>query len=252
MTKNILLILHQEHSTPGRIAHRLIERGFRLDARRPRFGDPLPATLADHDGVIVFGGPMSANDSDDYVKREIDWTEVPLREEKPFFGICLGAQVLARKLGARVDFHPKGLVEVGYYPLRATPEGAALMEWPDHIYQWHREGFDLPAGAVRLAESDAFQNQAFQYGRAAFGVQFHPELTTKMVYRWTTLGHERLTLPNAKPRHEHFDGRALHDIKTSRWLDRFLDLWTGLMVRQDQSGKPAPAPLSQNAKAVAD
>jgi GMP synthase-like glutamine amidotransferase len=116
--KTILLILHQEHSTPGRIAHRLIDRGFRLDPRRPRFGDPLPETMHEHDGVIVFGGPMSANDSDEYVRREIEWSEVPLREEKPFFGICLGAQILARKLGAKVDFHPDGLVEVGYYPLR--------------------------------------------------------------------------------------------------------------------------------------
>ena len=65
MNKNVLVILHQEHSTPGRVAHRLIERGFRLDARRPRFGDPLPATMEEHDGVIVFGGPQSANDSDD-------------------------------------------------------------------------------------------------------------------------------------------------------------------------------------------
>ena len=246
MKKNILLILHQEHSTPGRLAHRLIERGFRLDARRPRFGDPLPKTLEAHDGVIVFGGPMSANDSDDYVKREIDWTEVPLREEKPFFGICLGAQILARSLGARVDFHPKGLVEVGYYPLRATPEGAALMEWPDHIYQWHREGFGLPAGAVRLAESDTFENQAIQYGPAAFGVQFHPELTHKMMCLWTTRGHERMKLPNAKQRHEHFDGRAMHDGKTQKWLDAFLDMWTGLMKRPEEKRAS-----SQNAKAVA-
>ncbi len=249
MKKNILVILHQEHSTPGRVAHRLIERGFHLDARRPRFGDPLPETLSEHDGVIVFGGPQSANDSDDYVKLEIDWNDVPLREEKPFLGICLGAQMLAKKLGARVDFHPEKLVEVGYYPLRPTPEGAKLMEWPDQIYHWHREGFDLPGGAVRLAESDVFANQAIQVGRAAFGVQFHPELTTKMVYRWTTLAHERLALPNARPRDEHFEGRALHDGKTQQWLDRFLDLWTGLMERRDQNGKPG---LSQNAKAVAD
>jgi GMP synthase (glutamine-hydrolysing) len=253
MKKNILLILHQEHSTPGRIAHRLSERGFRLDARRPRFGDPLPETLADHDGVIMFGGPMSATDTDDYVKQETDWMEVPLTEEKPFLGICLGAQILARKLGARVDFHPKGLVEVGYYPLRATREGAKLMEWPDYIYQCHREGFGLTAGALRLAESDAFQNQAIQFGRAAFGVQFHPEHTTKMVYRWTTFGHERLALPNAKPRHEHFDGRALHDVKTRTWLDRFLDLWTGLMEPRDNTDRTKPErSLSQNAKTVAD
>jgi GMP synthase (glutamine-hydrolysing) len=245
MTKNILLILHQEHSTPGRIAHRLIERGFRLDARRPRFGDPLPETMDGHDGVIVFGGPMSANDADDYVRQEINWTEVPLKEDKPFFGICLGAQILARQLGANVAFHPEGLVEVGYYPLRPTPEGAKLMEWPDYIYQWHREGFELPQGAVRLAESDAFANQAIRYGRAAFGVQFHPELTHHMMCRWTTRGYERLTLPGAQPRHAHFDGRALHDKKTCAWLDDFLDLWTGMT-------QPAARQLSQNAKAVAD
>lgn len=245
MNKRILCILHQEHSSPGRIAHRLIERGFTLDARRPRFGDPLPETLEEHDGVIIFGGPMSANDADDYVRLETDWIEVPLREEKPFFGICLGAQMLARKLGARVGFHPGGLVEVGYYPLRATAEGAELLDWPDYIYQWHREGFDLPHGAVRLAESDAFPTQAIRYGRGAFGVQFHPELTLQMVYRWTTRGHERLKLPGAKPRHEHFEGRFLHDRKTLAWLDAFLDLWTGLM-RQDGT-----EPLSQNAKRVA-
>ena len=144
------------------------ERGLILDIRRPRCGDPLPETLEEHAGVGIFGGPMSANDHDDYVRQEIEWTEVPLREQKPFFGICLGAQILARALGAKVDFHPQGLVEVGYYPLRATEAGKKLLEWPDHVYQWHREGFDLPADAVLLAEGDAFQNQAFQYGRAAF------------------------------------------------------------------------------------
>jgi GMP synthase (glutamine-hydrolysing) len=247
MNKTILLVLHQEHSTPGRIAHRLIERGYRLDARRPRFGDPLPETLEAHDGVIVFGGPMSANDSDEYVRREIDWMDVPLREEKPFFGICLGAQILARKLGAKVDFHPEGLVEVGYYPLRPTHEGAKLLNWPDYIYQWHREGFELPHGAVRLAESDAFANQAIRYGHAAFGVQFHPELTHHMMCRWTTRGHERLALPGARPRHEHFEGRSLHDVKTCAWLDAFLDLWTGLAKRPARA-----AEVSQNANAVAE
>lgn len=246
MKKKILAILHQEHSTPGRLAHRLIERGFSIDARRPRFGDPLPKTLDDHDGVIIFGGPMSANDDDPYVRAEIEWTSVPLEEQKPFLGICLGAQVLARNLGARVDFHPDGLVEVGYYPLRATPEGEKLFDWPDYIYQWHREGFDLPDGAVRLAESDAFPNQAFRYGPAAFGIQFHCEVTHHMMCRWTTRGHERLALPNARPREEHFDGRMMHDIKTQRWLNQFLDYWTGLMEQADKAKT-----VSQNAKSLA-
>ena len=248
MSKRILIILHQEQSTPGRLGRLLVERGFELDLRRPRYGDPLPATLSDHAGVIVFGGPMSANDSDDYVRREIEWSEVPLKEEKPFFGICLGAQILARALDARVEFHPEGLVEVGYYPLRATAEGVKLLDWPDHVYQWHREGFDLPAGAVRLAESDNFPNQAFRYGRAAFAVQFHCELTHHMMCRWTTRGHERLSLPGAQPRRAHFDGRLMHDNKTVRWLDRFLDLWTGLTEAPPRRERE----VSQIAKAVAE
>ncbi len=230
----ILIILHQEHSTPGRVGRLLQERGLALDIRRPRFGDPLPETLAEHSGVAVFGGPMSANDGDDYVRREIEWMAVPLEEKKPFFGICLGAQILARSLGASVEFHPKGLVEVGYYPLRATPAGAALMQWPDQVYHFHREGFELPASAELLARGEIFENQAFRYGNA-FGVQFHPEVTHHMMCRWTTRAAHRLELPGARTREEHFEGRALHDPKVRSWLASFLDFWTGLARRNERA-----------------
>ena len=246
MSKRVLIVLHQEHSTPGRIGRLLAERGFSLDIRRLRCGDALPETLAEHAGAVVFGGPMSANDHDENVKKEIEWMDVPLREQKPFFGICLGAQILARALGAKVDFHPEGLVEVGYYPLRATEAGRKLLEWPDYVYQWHREGFDLPAGAVLLAEGDAFRNQAFQFGRAAFGFQFHSELTHAMMCRWTTRGHARLALPNARPRADHFEDRLVHDPKTRSWLGKFLDLWSGL------ARKEKVPEVSQNARGVAD
>src|SRR6201995_2798115 len=79
----VLVILHQETSSPGRVGTALRARGHALDIRRPRFGDPLPETLDAHAGAVIFGGPMSANDSDDYVTREIDWIEVPLREHGP-------------------------------------------------------------------------------------------------------------------------------------------------------------------------
>src|SRR5579871_128218 len=249
MSKRVLVVLHQAHSTPGRIGRMLVERGLSLDIRRPPCGDPLPETLEEHAGAAIFGGPMSANDHDDYVKKEIAWTEaVPLREDKPLFGICLGAQVIARALGAKVGFHPEGLVEVGYYPLRATEAGKKLFDWPDHVYQWHREGFDLPDGAVLLAESDTFRNQAFRYGRAAFAFQFHSELTHHMMCRWTTRGHARLELPNARTRADHFDGRLVHDAKTRAWLEKFLDLWTRLAKKEP----PAAGYSSQNATGVAD
>ena len=98
----VLIVLHQEHSTPGRVGQALRAMDARLDIRRPCLGEPLPATLAEHDGAVVFGGPMCANDCVDWVRREIDWLAVPLAERKPLLGICLGAQMLALQLGARV------------------------------------------------------------------------------------------------------------------------------------------------------
>lgn len=224
---SILVVLHQEHSTPGRLGHVLRERGFSLDIRRPRFGDPLPEKLAGHAGVIVFGGPMSANDADDYIRREIDWLSVPLKEEKPMLGVCLGAQMLVRHLGGRVAPHPAGHAEIGYYPIKPTKAGRSLSaQWPDHVYQWHREGFEQPAGSELIAEGETFPVQAFRVGRA-FGLQFHPEVTQAMMCRWTTRGHERLSLPGAKPRAAHFEDRAVHDFLARAWLADFLDHWIG-------------------------
>ncbi len=198
----ILIVLHQEHSTPGRVGRLLRLQGFSLDVRRPRFGDPLPKTLAEHAGAVIFGGPMSANDQEDFVRQEIDWIEVPLREERPFLGICLGAQMLAKHLGERVFQHPSGRVEVGYYPIRPTAEMRALCARcgaaaPSYVYHWHREGFDLPANATLLADGDEFPVQAFRYGETAYGIQFHPEVTYKMICRWTISGAERLRAPGA-------------------------------------------------------
>jgi GMP synthase (glutamine-hydrolysing) len=223
----VLVVLHQEHSTPGRVGHRLAERGYPLDIRRPRFGDRLPETLARHSGAIVFGGPMSANDADDYVKAEIDWIRVPLSEGAPFLGLCLGAQMLAIQLGAAVAPHADGHIEVGWFGLKPTEAGKRLLIWPDCVHQFHKEGFGLPSGATLLAEgaAETFPNQAFSYGAAAFGIQFHIELTTAMVGRWTCHIGERTKLPGGQAAAMHFQGRALHDWKTQAFLDAFLDLW---------------------------
>ena len=224
----ILIILHQETSTPGRVGQRLVERGFDLDIRRPPLGDVLPETMDDHAGAVMFGGPMSANDPEEFVKRETDWLGVPLKEDRPLLGICLGAQKLVKHLGGAVDFHPDGLVEVGYYPLHPTDKGRAFMEhWPDHIYQWHREGFDLPAGATLLAKGDTYPNQMFAYGKNTYALQFHTELTLAMMMKWTVKGAHRMELPGAQNRREHIEGRLVHDAKISAWLDAFLDQWIG-------------------------
>ncbi len=228
MLKPVLIIVHQEHSSPGRVGQVLAKLGFPLDIRRPRFGDPLPETMDAHAGAAIFGGPQSANDTDDFLKAETEWIGVPLREKKPFLGICLGAQMMARHLGARVYPHPHGHAEVGYYPIRPTAAGREICsDWPDHVYQWHREGFDLPAGGELLAEGDgAFSVQAFRYG-TGYSLQFHPEVTHAMMYRWLVRGAHRMTLPGAKQRHEHIADRAVHDLASRNWLAAFIDRWIG-------------------------
>src|SRR5262252_993464 len=222
----VLLVLHQELSTAGRVGHWLAKHGVPLDIRRPRLGDSLPETLAGHAGAVIFGGPRSAHDTDEFVRREIDWIAVPLAEKRPFLGICLGAQMLAKHLGARVAPHPEGKAEVGYYPIRVTEQAHAVCgNWPDYVYQWHREGFELPHGADLLAEGDIFRVQAMRYGAAAYAIQFHAEVTHAMMCRWTTRGHARMDMPGAKQRADHFAERPVYDLAIRTWLATFLEGW---------------------------
>lgn len=220
----ILIVLHQELSSPGRVGQLLTQSGYHLDIRRPPLGDPLPDTLADHQGAVVFGGPMSANDPDEFIKRETDWLSVPLKENKPFLGICLGAQMLVNHLGGRVGPHEEEKVEIGWYPIRTTDAGRNLMDWPDMVYHFHREGFSLPSGATLLAEADHYPNQAFRYGDNAWGIQFHAELTRVMMQRWIVYGAQRFVLPGAQHGRDHLAGRMLWDMKLKRWLEDFLGL----------------------------
>jgi len=221
----VLIVLHQETSSPGKLGQMLRRKGYALDIRKPRFGDPLPPTMADHAGAVIFGGPMSANDPDDFVRAETDWIGVPLKEGAPFLGICLGAQMLIRHLGGTVCAHSQGCAEIGFYPLHPTDAGRQLTDWPEVVYQWHREGFDLPSGTTLLARGDLFENQAFSVNGAALGIQFHSELTYAMACRWTVRGAERFKLPMAQPRSAHMAGWFRYDPAVRAWLWNFLDVW---------------------------
>jgi GMP synthase (glutamine-hydrolysing) len=221
----VLVVLHQEHSSPGRVGQMLVEKGFPLDIRRPVLGDPLPESLSAHSGAVIFGGPMSANDPDPFVKKETDWIAVPLKEGKPFLGICLGAQMMVRHLGGTVAAHKDGLAEIGWYPLQTTEHGRLLMpQWPRMVYHFHREGFSLPHGASLLAEGDTYANQAIRYGENAWGIQFHAELTRAMMQRWVVRGEHRFIMPNAQKGSEHLEGRMIFDAPLRQWLWNFLDI----------------------------
>ncbi len=230
MARQILIVVHQEHSTPGKVGMALTRRGYRLDRRCPNLGDPLPDDLSPYAGIVIFGGPMSANDDHlDGIRAELGWLErTVLASDCPVVGICLGAQEIARVLGARVGPHPDGLVEIGYFEVRPTGVCASFLDRPTMFYQWHSETFEIPKGTVHLAENGSFPGQAFRHGEHVYGIEFHPEMTKDMIERWSSseTGAPKLTrfrFKGAQPREAHLQGYDHHSPITDRWLDHFLD-----------------------------
>lgn len=219
----ILVILHQETSSAGRVGAWLQQAGFDLDIYRPVLGQQLPQTLENHAGAIIFGGPMSANDPADFIQAETEWIKIPLRENKPFLGICLGAQMLANHIGGYVAAHKDDHAEIGWYPLQATYAGEALMAWPKMVYHFHTEGFWLPQDAVVLASGETYPNQAYRYGDNAWGVQFHAELTQAMMQRWVVYGAHRFEMHGAQKALQHLNGRLVYDAALRLWLGQFLE-----------------------------
>jgi len=224
--KPVVIVLHMPGANPGHVGRWFRENGYALDIRRPFAGDPLPGTLAEHTGAVILGGAQSANDNLDFIKREVDWIGVALKEEKPYLGICLGAQMLARHLGARVDCCNHGRVEIGYHAVQQVDQGRVLGRLPERVYQWHREGFDLPQGAELLATgSGAFSNQAYLYGPAALGVQFHPEIMHTQINSWSGSNPVRLLMRGAHARQDQLAAHLMHAPRVHAWLDQMLRRW---------------------------
>jgi GMP synthase-like glutamine amidotransferase len=148
-------------------------------------GEPL--SLEGSSGVILMGGPMSANDPLPGLSDELKLIEQALRADVPVLGICLGAQLIAKALGARVYRNPQR--EIGWEPVHFTPAAFSDrlfsgLPSPMTFFHWHGETFDLPAGAEWLAWSEKCRHQAYRFGRSAYGIQFHPEITPEMIEDW--------------------------------------------------------------------
>lgn len=223
----ILTIVHQKNANPGLVGQLLTQDGYKLDIRFPCLGEKLPTTMDNHEAAVIFGGAMSANDSETlpFIRAELDWIPVALSSGKPFLGICLGGQLLARVLGAKVAPHPEGLTEIGYFRILPSDAAPSYFNFPRYVYHWHREGFELPTGARLLAEGETFPNQAFRYGNNAYGVQFHPEMNQEMLEIWTHLGANLLNLPGAQPRDEQLKKHSLYGSQAEHWLQGFLRSW---------------------------
>ena len=130
------------------------------------------------DFLVVMGGPMSVNDEDQlpWLVLEKEFVRKVIASGKPVLGICLGAQLIANALGGKV--FPNAVKEIGWFPIRSVLSNAAsAFVFPEsvEVFHWHGETFSLPSGAIRIAESDGCENQAFQIGRSVVGLQFHLE-----------------------------------------------------------------------------
>ena len=186
----VLVLQHIACEPPGEFEDVLDERGAEILRVELDEGERLPARDA-FDAIVAMGGPMSVNDEDEHpwLAEEKALIRDAVNDGVPYWGSCLGVQLLASSLGARVYAGPQP--EVGVLPVTLTDEGATdpvleglPREFP--TLQWHGDTFELPEGAVLLASSPAYPNQAFRLGNA-YGVQFHLEVSRAMAREWAAV-----------------------------------------------------------------
>lgn len=183
----VLVFRHVPFENLGRIECELVSRGIGIDYAdlyQPGTAAPDPAR---YDGLIFMGGAMSVNDGLDYLELEARSIAQAVEAGRPVLGVCLGAQLIAKAMGARVYRNP--VKEIGWFEIELTDEGAADPLFSgagplETVLQWHGETFDLPPGARWLATSAACRNQAFRIGSSIYALQFHLEVTPDMVADW--------------------------------------------------------------------
>ena len=193
----ILVCQHVPYEILGTLNPLLKDAGFRI--RYVNFGrhpDARPSLEGIH-GIVVLGGPMNVDDVDGHphLAAEVELLAEAVERGLPMLGICLGAQLLAKALGACV--RPNGEKEIGWYPVSVSAAGRddpvlGGFRKEERIFQWHGDTFDIPDGAVRLAGSPKCRNQAFRHGANIYGFQFHLEVDEPLIERWLAVpGHKR-------------------------------------------------------------
>jgi GMP synthase (glutamine-hydrolysing) len=187
--EEVLVFQHDAFEGLGYFAEVLEKQGADYRILRLFHGE-MPAEDWQHIGaLIILGGPMGVSDEDNYpfLRWEKRIIRAAIDEAVPMLGVCLGAQLIAATLGAPVFHGP--VKEIGWSPISITPHGqvdSLLGYLPESatVFQWHGDGFELPNGAIHLASSVNYKNQAFRVGRSIYGLQFHLEVTPSMIERW--------------------------------------------------------------------
>jgi GMP synthase (glutamine-hydrolysing) len=183
--QKIRCFMHVPFEGPGIIQNWVEEKKHHLEFTRFYKGDPLP-DLSDPDMLIIMGGPMNVFDFHihPWMEEEIDWVERYMEAGKPVLGICLGAQIIAAALGT--DVYPGEHKEIGWFNLQFLPSLGDFKICKDlpatrKVFHWHGDTFPIPEGAIRIASTSVFPNQAFIYNRKVIALQFHLEMTPETV-----------------------------------------------------------------------
>lgn len=211
MAPSAVAVRHVRFEDLGLLDALLTKRGYRV--RYLEAGvDELASAVAGADLLVVLGGPIGVYDDDRYPFLGVEQTAIAARLAAcgPTLGVCLGAQLMARAMGAAVT--ATGRIEIGYSPLGLTDagRGSVLAPLNDHpVLHWHGDQFEIPAGADRLAETPGFPNQAFSVGRHGLGLQFHLEADHARIEQWL-IGHaHELAAHGIDPRQIRSDAQEL-------------------------------------------
>jgi GMP synthase (glutamine-hydrolysing) len=189
MTRSAIAIRHVAFEDLGLLAPILEKSGFSVSYREAAIDDLDDPAIAAADLLIVLGGPIGVYDVDAYpfLAKEIAVLERRLAKDLPTLGICLGCQLIAKALGARVFAGP--VKEIGWGALDLSLQGlqsclAPLADRDARVLHWHGDTFDLPQDAVRLASNVNYDNQAFSHGRHGLALQFHIEAEPRRLEEW--------------------------------------------------------------------
>jgi GMP synthase (glutamine-hydrolysing) len=230
----ILVLKHVPFEGPGLIADMMEGRGIPCKTIEV-MEEGVPLSAAGFSGLVSMGGPMSVLDGLEEIEREKLLISEALQRKMPVLGVCLGAQILANALGAEV--HSGSGPEIGWGEVDLTGDGLrdilfAGVETPVPVLHWHGDTFDLPEGALHLASSGQYVQQAFRMGANAYGFQFHLEVDEDMVHEWVArdLESESGLLPVTEDLTDRLKER-LGPVRLAGALvfGRFLDLVAGRM-----------------------
>jgi GMP synthase-like glutamine amidotransferase len=178
----------------GCIENWVLEKGYKLSCTKFFEGDPLP-NHSTYDWLIILGGSMGVYDEKKYnwLVAEKNFIKNAIQQDKKILGICLGSQLIASALGANV--YPNNEKEIGWFPIRLSEMAAnPLQETTTNfsVFHWHGDTFDLPKNTINLASSEGCINQAFVYNDNVIGLQFHLEVTKKLLNQMLIFGNEEL------------------------------------------------------------